>query len=155
MPLQAEVDAIRADWSEGKGEVRELASELAGISSDLRGLLQGEAQLAKAEAKEQVGIAIKVTMWGAVAAVAALLTLVWVALTATYALANAIEPWLAALVVTVGLALLTLMAAMLAKSRLSKFSLVPKRTVRAVKEDISWAKHQMNSQPTSSESATR
>ena len=151
--MQPETDAMKAGIQDGKDEVRDLKLEASGIARDLRDLVRAEIDLATAEAKEQVGVVKKVTAWGVIGLVTAILTLVWVALTATYALANAIEPWLAALIVTLALAAFAAMAALMAKSTLSKFSIVPKRTANSVKEDLAWAKRQLKSKSTSNEGA--
>jgi hypothetical protein len=151
--LRPEVDAVRADIREGKEEIRGLSAEMSALSADAKELLLAELQLAKAETKEQVGFVVQMTTWGVVALIAAFITLVWVALTATAALAEAVDPWLAALIVTVALAVIAGVAALMAKSKLNQISLVPRRTVHSVKEDLTWAKHQLNLKPKSGGSA--
>jgi VIT1/CCC1 family predicted Fe2+/Mn2+ transporter len=152
--MQPEIDAVRADIDEGKAEVRGLQSEVAGIAEELRDLVRAELDLAKAETKEQVGVAVKMTAWGVAGLMTAFVMVVWVALTATYALANAVEPWIAALIVTLALGAIALISALMAKSKLSQFSPMPKRTANSLKEDLTWAKHQLKSKPASGEGAT-
>ncbi len=152
--MRTELEAIRSDLSEGKGEVRDLGSEVSEIAQDLRTLVRTELSLAKAETKEQVGYLVKVATWGGIALAAAVVTLVWVALTSTYALSGVFPMWLSALIVTVALGVVAGLSVLVAKSRAGKLSLVPRRTVNAVKEDVSWAKQQLKSNSTSSGSAT-
>ncbi len=152
--MRAELEAIRSDLREGKGEVRDLGSEVSEIAQDMRTLMATELTLAKAEMKEQAGYLVKVATWGGVALAAAIVTLVWVALTSTYALSGIFSMWLSALIVTAALAVVAGLSILAAKSRASKLSLVPRRTVNAVKEDVSWAKQQLKSNSTSSGSAT-
>lgn len=152
MPTQ--VEAIRADLRDGRSEVRDLGTEAAAIAGDLRALVRSEVQLAKAETKEQAGHLVKVAIWGGIAFAAAVVTLVWVALTSTYALSTALPLWLSALIVTIVFATVAGVSALVAKSRAKKLSVLPRRTLKAVKEDVSWAKQQMQSNSTSNASAT-
>lgn len=153
MALRPELDAVRADFEEGQEELRGLSAEMSAISAELKELFRAEVDLAKAEAKEQVGFAVKMTVWGVVALIVGFITIVWVAVTATIALAYPFETWAAALIVTVALALIAGFAAFMAKAKLNQLSLVPRRTTQTVKEDLSWAKHQLNWKQKSAESA--
>ena len=152
--MRTEVEAIRADLREGRSEVRGLGNEVGGIAQDLRTLVRTEMELAKAETKEQAGYLVKLATWGGIALAAGVVTLAWVALTSTYALSGVLPLWLSALIVTVALAVIAAASALVAKSRASKLSFTPRRTINAVKEDVSWAKHQLKSNSTSSGSAT-
>ena len=153
MILRPGVDAVRADLREGREELREISGEVSAISTELKELLRAELELAKAETKEQAGYAVKMTMFGVVALATGFITLVWIALTGTYALAEAVDPWLAALIVTLVLATIAGFAALMAKKKLDQISPVPHRTVETVKEDIKWAKCQMSLKPKSGGSA--
>jgi uncharacterized membrane protein YqjE len=135
-------------------EARDLRAELSEIGTDLGDLLKTEMELARAETREQVQNLTRLAIWGAVALVTSIVLVVWIALTATYALSEAMDDWLAALIVTVVLGLIVGTAAMLAKARLGQVSIMPKRTVNAVKEDMQWAKQQLKSSSNSSASAT-
>jgi len=137
--------SVRDELKRGSAEIRGLREEAAGIAGDLRDLLKSEVQLAKAEAGENVGRIVRAAIWGGVAAIAAILTLVWLALTATYALDTQLPLWAAALIVTGALLLLAAIAGLTAKGALKQFSAVPKRTVSSIKEDVAWAKRQLKS----------
>ncbi|MEP6870376.1 MAG: phage holin family protein [Anaerolineaceae bacterium] len=153
--MRTQIDAIRADLRDGRTEVRDLGSEFAGIAGDLRTLVRTELELAKSEAKEQAGYLVALATWGGIAVAAAVVTLAWVALTSTYALSGFFPLWLSALVVTAGLALIAGLSALVAKARATKLSVVPRRTLNAVKEDVSWARHQLKSNSTSNGNGTR
>jgi len=152
--MRSELEAIRSDLREGKGEIRDLGSEVSEIAQDLRTLVLTELTLAKAETKEQVGYLVKVATWGGIALAAAIVMLAWVALTSTYALSEVFPMWLSALIVTVALGVVAALSALVVRTRAGKLSLVPRRTVNAVKEDVSWAKQQLKSNSSSSGSAT-
>ena len=146
--------SIRDDLRRAGGETREIVDEIAGIADDLRQMLATEVDLAKAEVREQLQLAVRVAVWGGVAAVAALLTLGWLALTATYALDVTLPLWLSAALVTVALALVAAICAMAVRSKLRQVNIMPERTVRSVKEDVVWAKQQLKSNTKSSAGAT-
>lgn len=126
-------------------ETRGLGEEAGQIAQDLRNLLRSEVQLAKAETREQIQLAIRSAIWGAVAALCALLTLVFIALTSMFALWVVLPMWLSALIVTAGLFLIAGLAGLMAYARIKQISLVPKRTVDSLKEDVAWAKAQLKS----------
>ena len=147
-------DSIRDDLRRAGGEMRGIADEVAGIAADLREMLATEVALATAEVRDQVQLTVRIAIWGGVAAVAALLTLGWVALTATYALHLALPLWLSAAIVTAALGLIAIVAAMVVRARVRQVSIVPQRTVRSVKEDVAWAKQQLKSNTKSNASAT-
>lgn len=145
---------LKDDVRRGTDEVRGISEELGGIADDLRDLVRTEVELAKAEVREQVSLVVKSAILAGVALVAAMLTLIWVALTATYALDLAMPLWLAALIVTVALGAVAAISGLMVKSRIKQVSVVPKRTMNSVKEDVTWAKQQLKSNTNSSASAT-
>lgn len=145
---------LKDDVRRGTDEVRGISEELGGIADDLRDLVRTEVELAKAEVREQVSLVVKSAIFAGVALVAAMLTLIWVALTATYALDLAMPLWLAALIVTVALGAVAAISGLMVKSRMKQVSVVPKRTMNSVKEDVTWAKQQLKSNTNSSASAT-
>jgi hypothetical protein len=134
-------------------ESREVGEELQGIAQDLRALLRSEMELARAEMREDVQAATRVAIWGAVAALAGTIGVVFAALTAMYGLDHVVPLWVAALIVAAALLLVAVVSALLAKSQLGRISVVPQKTVASVKEDVSWAKAQMKSRSTSNASA--
>jgi len=144
-------DALRR----GREELRDVGDEFAGIVSDLREIARGEVELAKVEMGEQVSAMVRGAIWGGVAAVFAMLTLTWVFIAMTVTLAEFVEPWAAA-VITLGVLLgFTLVAGLAAYSRIKRVTMVPKRTVHSVREDVQWAKDQLKSRRTTNAGVTR
>lgn len=136
-----------------RDEASEVGDELRGIAQDMRDLLRSEMELAKAEMREDMQAATRVAIWGAVAALTGTIGVVFAALTAMYGLDHVVPLWVAALIVAAALLLVAAVSALLAKSQLGRISVVPKKTVASVKEDVSWAKAQMKSSSRSSVSA--
>lgn len=147
-----EDNSLGAAWRRGRDEARGLGEETAGIAADLRSLLQSEVELAKAEMREQAGLAAKIAAWGAIALVMSMVMTVFVFLTVFFALDTVMPDWLAALVTTALLAVLAAFAGWMAYSRVKSMTVVPKKTIDSVKEDVRWAKGQLRSSPTSSAS---
>jgi uncharacterized membrane protein YqjE len=148
-------EGLRDQFRRGREEATDLREELAGIAADLRQLAQGEVQLAKAEMRESIANLKQSLIFGGVALVAAMLALTWVFLTLMFALDAAMPLWAASLITLAVLLATAGIAGMLLRSRLAGVSVVPKRTVSSVQEDVRWAKDQLRSQPASSSSATR
>ena len=143
-------DAMRR----GREELRDAGEEFAGIVADIREIARGEVELAKAEMGEQAALMTRTAIWGGIAAVLGLLALTWVFVTMTFVLAEFLPAWAAAAITLGVLAVLTMTAALAARSRLKRLTVVPKRTVHSVREDVQWAKDQLKSRRTTSAGAT-
>ncbi|MCC6381519.1 MAG: phage holin family protein [Dehalococcoidia bacterium] len=148
----AETDGFGDQLRRGREEVRGLGGELAGLAGDVRAHARSEVELAKAEMGEQAGIALRMAIWGGVALVTAVLALVFVFLTVMFAISVALPLWAAALITTALLLAIAGAAGALAYLRLRQISVVPRRTVRSLKEDVRWARDQLRSSTSSSAS---
>ena len=90
-------------------------------------------------------LAKNIAIFGGVALVAAMLGLLFVFVTIMVALA-AIMPWpAAALLTTVLLLLIAGGAGLFAYTKFKQLTVVPKKTIRSVREDVRWAKEQLRS----------
>jgi ABC-type amino acid transport system permease subunit len=118
--------------------IRELVDQL---SEDVRGLVRAEAGVIRAELEEKarrlaVGAALV-----AVAGVLGLAVLGAATATAIIALANVLATWLAALVVTVVLAVVAGIALLVGLKILRRgVPPAPTESVGSIKEDVSWVK---------------
>jgi uncharacterized membrane protein YqjE len=137
-------EAMSDQLRRGMDEIKELRAEFSGFFDDVRGLAEKEMQLARAEMSEQVAYAKNGAMSAAVAAVVALLTLAFLATTLMFALDQAMETWLAALITSGVLLGLTALAGMYAMSQLKRITVAPKKTIASVNEDVRWARDRMN-----------
>lgn len=110
-------------------KVAELRENVMSLSSDI-------SALAKAEIQAQKRKAIMGSVWGGLAAVFALLTLVLLPIVLGFVLvAVGLAPWLAFLIVFVFFAILAAGAGLLAKQQFSSIE-PPKRTIDAVKNSM-------------------
>ncbi|HXH21792.1 MAG TPA: phage holin family protein [Dehalococcoidia bacterium] len=126
-------------------EARDLYSEVGGLAGDVQRLLRLQGELARAEAGEAIGLAGRGAGLGAAAIVVGIITLAFLFLALMSAVNTAAPQWLAALI-TAGVAfLLTALLAGLALWQLRRFSPLPRRFIRSVREDIEWAGAQISS----------
>ncbi|MGW6915611.1 phage holin family protein [Kitasatospora sp. NPDC054939] len=114
---------------------------IAEITNDLGQLVREEIDLAKVELKDEAAKAGKAGGMLAGAGYAGHLVLVFISLTAMFALGHAIDLAWAALIVT---ALWATAAACLytaGRKRLRNVNLKPEQTIATLKEDAQWARH--------------
>ena len=152
-PTEGLQETLAEQLKSAQRETRHLGSEVAEIAMDLRVLAQKEVQLATVEMKQQLSLAGRALAWGAAAAVFALLVLTFLGWTLLFALAEVFALWAAALITTAVVAVLAAAAAYVAYDRLTKISVVPRRTVKSLQEDAKWAKQQISSSAKSPSSA--
>jgi uncharacterized membrane protein YqjE len=148
-------ESLGDQFRRGRDEARSIGEEFAGIAGDMRQLARSEVELAKAEMREQVRLVIRAATWGAVAAVVALIALGLAFVTLRDVLDLWMPTWVASLV-SLGVALLiAAIGGWLAYRRIKQVTVVPKKTMSSVKEDVQWAKDQLRSSATLSTSETR
>jgi hypothetical protein len=118
--------------------IRELVDQL---SNDVRGLVRAEVNVIRAELEEKMR---RLAVGGGLIAAAGVLGLVVLGAataTAIIALANVLATWLAALIVTVVLAIVAGILLMIGL-RIVRRAVppAPKESVDSIKEDVSWVK---------------
>jgi hypothetical protein len=118
--------------------IRELVDQL---SEDVRGLVRAEVGVIRAELEEKVRRLAVGAAIIAVGGVLALLALGAATATAIIVLANVLATWLAALIVTVVVALAAGIALLVGVKILRRgVPPAPTESVDAIKEDVSWVK---------------
>ena len=122
---------------------RSIANLLAGLAGETILLIRQELALLKAELREKFGrFGQGATALGAGALIAYSGWLVLLA-AAVLGLATAVDPWLAALIVGLITLLIGGLLLWLGKSRLDARSLLPERTLRALREDEAWLRERL------------
>jgi uncharacterized membrane protein YqjE len=123
--------------------VGEVASDLA---RDVSLLVRQELELAKTEMREKARVAVPAIGMFAGAAVVALCAAGALTAFLVIALAEAVDAWLAALIVGVLLAATAALLAYVGKERIEDVgSPLPEETIENVKEDAQWVKEQARS----------
>jgi len=138
----------------GRDEARALGEEFAGIADDMRRLARMEVELAKAEMREQIQLVTRVAIYGAIAAVLALLMLGFLFLTLRDLFDLWMPTWTASLITTAVALVLAAIVGWVAYRRAKQISVVPQKTMSSVKEDVRWAKDQLRSSATLSATET-
>jgi lipopolysaccharide export LptBFGC system permease protein LptF len=136
----AEID-LPPEGQAQKRDERSLAELTKQLSDQASTLARKEVELAKAEMSIKAKrLGIGAGAFGA-AGVLGLFALGALTAAAILALATAVEPWLAALIVTVVYAAVAGVLALVGKSRVEAGTPpVPEEAVESVKEDVEWAK---------------
>jgi uncharacterized membrane protein YqjE len=114
------------------------------LGSDLTHLVQTEVELAKVEIKEEVtNTAIAAGLLSGTA-LSGYFVLLMLSFAAAYGLAEVMPTGFAFLIVAVLYALVAGTVYVLGRKRLATVTLVPKKTVRTMKEDLSWLRQQIS-----------
>lgn len=113
------------------------------LTRDASTLIRQEVQLAKAELTAQAASAAKGAVLVLMAGLLAFLGLGTLVDALVIALAQHMAPWLAALIVAVGLFVVAGILVMMALPAFKNAAKGPKQTMETLKEDAQWAKDQM------------
>lgn len=146
-------DGDRMTADAGPPDLREesVGSLLSNLSSDLSTLVRQEIALAKVEMTEKGKVIGKGVGMLAGAGVVGLAVLGALTTTLIALLAEGMPVWLAALIVTVGWAIVAAVLVQVGRKRLKEAAPPkPEQTIETIKEDVQWAKTQMRSDTTSS-----
>jgi uncharacterized membrane protein YqjE len=122
---------------------RKLSDVLQDIVGNFQGIVRSEVRLAKAEVKQEVGKARRAAIILAGGAVFSLFALGFLLLAGEQALQTVMEPWLASIIVAVAAGMLAAVLISKGKADLKRVVPVPGETVRTVKENVEWLKHQV------------
>ena len=120
---------------------RSLGELLSAVTTDLSTLMRQEVDLAKAEVRQEAKKAGKGAGMLAGAGVAGHLVLVFLSLTAMFALGNVMDLAWAALIVTLVWAVVAAVLGLIGRKQLQQVNPKPERTVETLKEDVQWAQN--------------
>jgi len=115
---------------------------LENIVADIQEIMRAEVRLAKTEVREETVKAGRAAGVLGIGAVLALYAGGLLLLTALFALETALAPWLSALILTalVGAAAAVLIS--VGRKRVKQVDPRPDKTIRTIKENVAWVKHQ-------------
>lgn len=133
-------DGTAATAAEAEREPLEIVRSLI---SDLQLLFQKHVELARQELLEALEARIKALAAGAVAGVMALFALGFLAAAVAFALDLMMPAWASRLIVAGGFLLITALAALFGRRRLSQPPMAPEATMQALKEDTEWARDRL------------
>jgi uncharacterized membrane protein YqjE len=144
MAVQHSENGAHTGMRRGIDRVSDIGSDVGSLMSDMGVLAQKEMELARAEMGESVGNLTRAVIWGAATVVFAGLMLIFAATTLMLALNEAFSLWLSALITTGVLFVLMSITGLLMRARIGRISVTPQRTINSVREDVEWARHQLN-----------
>ena len=128
----------------GMRDIRSAAGEVPDVAAGFRQLVAGDVQLGAAEMRESAVQAGTAAAIGGAAAVLADIGLFFICLTLMFALATAMEIWLASLLTMLIVFAAAFIAYRIAVSRFKGVQPMPKRAMQSLGKDISWLRAQIN-----------
>lgn len=136
---------MREETTHRTNQEPSLGTLLGNLVGDLQDLIRGEFRLARQEIADEARAAGMAAGLMAGAGVLALVGLIFVGLTVTYALTRVVPDWAAALIVAVVLLVGALALFLSGRQRLTHLDPVPRETIASLKEDTQWVKQQISS----------
>ena len=121
---------------------RSVAEVLQDIVGNVQELIRSEFRLAKAETREEVAKVAKFSVILGAGLVLVVYAVGFLLLTIMYALETTLVPWLAALIVAVGVMMIAMVAVSIGRKRMKQVHM-PEKTIETMKENVQWAKQQI------------
>jgi uncharacterized membrane protein YqjE len=121
---------------------RSVAEVLQDIVGNVQEIIRSEFRLAKAETREEVSKAVKSSVMLGTGIVLAAYAVGFLLLTIMYALEISLPQWLSALIVSVAVLIIAMLAVSMGRKRMKQVH-VPEKTIGTVKENVQWARHQI------------
>jgi len=121
---------------------RSISSLLKDIVGNLQQIIRAEVRLAKVEVGEELSKARQAIVLLVIGGLFGAMALAFLLLGAVYALAHVVQPWVAAVLVAIGVGAVGGALVAIGVSQIRRVSLPPARTVTSVQENIQWAKAQ-------------
>jgi uncharacterized membrane protein YqjE len=122
---------------------RSMTELLQDIIADIQEIVRSEFRLAKAEIQEETAKVARSGIPLIVGLLLGLYALGFILLAAVHALSIVVDAWLAALIVGLGVAVISLILISVGRNRLKGVKVVPEKTIGTMKENVQWAKHQI------------
>ena len=122
---------------------RSMTELLQDIIADIQEIVRSEFRLAKAEIQEETAKVARSGIPLIVGLLLGLYALGFILLAVVHALSLVVDAWLAALIVGLGVAVISLILISVGRNRLKGVKVVPEKTIGTMKENVQWAKHQI------------
>lgn len=121
---------------------RSMAEVVQDIIGNVQEIIRSEFRLAKAETREEISKAAKSSVVLGAGLLLAVYAVGFLLLTIMYALETTLAPWLAALIVAVGVMIVAMVAVRVGRRRMKQVHM-PEKTIETVKENVQWAKQRI------------
>jgi drug/metabolite transporter (DMT)-like permease len=136
-------DKITPFPSQADKEAAPITALLSSLVNEISTLVRQEIRLAQTEMSEKATQAVRGGIGMAAAGALAFAALIFLLLSATLGLSNAVAPWLAALIVGVVVGGIALILFKTAQSKLKATNLTPDRTIETLKADAAVVRNQV------------
>jgi Putative Actinobacterial Holin-X, holin superfamily III len=113
------------------------------IVTHLTEIVRSEIQLAREEVRADIAQAARASVFIAIGAVFGLYAFGFVLLGVVYALGTRVTPWLSALIVAVGVGVISAIFLQIGRSKMKQADLTPDKTIRSLQENVTWMKKQV------------
>lgn len=123
-------------------EDRSFSDVVHNIVRNLQEIMRSEVRLAKTEIGEEAAKAKASAVWLGAGAVTAMYAILFLLLTALFALSLVLPSWAAALIVGVTLSIVATLMLNGGITRFKQIHPTPERTIETIKENVKWAKQQ-------------
>lgn len=120
-----------------------MSEVLQDIVANIQEIVRSEFRLAKVEIHEETTKAVRSSIPLVVGALLSLYALGFILLAVVHALSMVVDAWLAALIVGVGVLVISMVLVNIGRNRFKQVKVVPEKTVDTMKENVQWAKHQI------------
>jgi hypothetical protein len=121
---------------------RPVPEVLEAIIFNVQDIIRSEVRLAKTEIEEDAAIAARAAIALGVGVVLTCWAIGLALLAAVFALAEAVDPWMASLIVSVAVAVVGVAFLSLGAGRFKRTGFGPEKTMESVKETVQWVKDQ-------------
>lgn len=122
---------------------RTMGEVLQDIVANVQEIVRSEFRLAKVEIHEETTKAVRSSVPLLIGALLSLYALGLILLAVVHALSTVVDAWLAALIVGVGVLIISMILVSVGTKRFKQVKVVPEKTVGSMKENVQWAKHQI------------
>jgi uncharacterized membrane protein YqjE len=122
---------------------RSMGEVLRDIVGNIQDIFRSEFLLAKAEIQEETAKAVRTGIPLVIGGLLSLYALGFILLAIVHGLSTVMETWLAALIVGVGVLVVSMALIAAGRKRLKQVKVVPEKTIETVKENVQWAKSQI------------
>jgi uncharacterized membrane protein YqjE len=122
---------------------RTMSEVLQDIVANIQEIVRSEFRLAQVEIHEETTKAVRSSIPLVIGVLLSLYALGFILLAVVHALSMVVDAWLAALIVGVGVLVISMILVSVGRKRFKQVKVVPEKTVVTVKENVQWAKHQI------------
>ena len=133
-------DAFDDPRASSKSDGRPFSQIVQDIVAHLTEIVRSEIQLARTEVRADMAQVARAGVFVAVGTVFGLYALGFMLLGLVYALGTRVAPWMAAMIVAVGVGVIAAIFLQVGRTRMKQADLKPDKTIQSLQENVTWMK---------------